>query len=702
MTDHPRSRPHPSPLVLSLIAGMVAAPLCGQDVEFAGVVKTQYYLQFDAKLLSLPDEEALDGAGDLPAPFFFEAFVESADTDILESASVTPPGGSELPLPVDPDSTNEWRLRAERQSFPELNAEFPPGAYELSTVGDNDGAKSVSVTLSADDYLGATTFTVFEAAQAIDPASDFTFAWDSIPGATADDLVFLILEDERGDEVFESPDIGEPGALDGLSTSAMVPSEALAPGTRYFARLETYRIVDVNESYAPGVESLAGYGKVLLMPAATTGVADSDAPLLESVSPYDQESDVALDATVVFGFNEAMDPAVDPEQAIAWTGIADPSDFSYRWSPDGRTLFCLLDGGLPASTAVGWELNPDGSSAKLADLAGNPLFAGVAGGFETGTSAGNAGPDVERFEIGKARSYRQEADGAPTAGHFLAGFFADPTGAGRLSSIDLEIPGRGLATDVGELGGDFWEIEGTATFAEQADLDRIFPNGSYTVSFHTLRDGDRSVTLETGADDYPNAPTMLDFAATQAVDPDQALVLQWQPMAGGTASDSIELFIGNDDACFFETPPAGEPGALDGTATQVTIPAGSLPPGRTLDCELVFARVADEDDSQYPGVSCRAGFFAITTLDLVTTGEPFEPRIEVQGQGEAALVVVTGERGRSYQVSASDDLSFWQPQWTQFVFGDDDGDFRGSFEFPAFVEGLPTRFYRAEEDSDSP
>ena len=44
--------------------------------------------------------------------------------------------------------------------------------------------------------------------------------------------------------VFETPEVGEPGALDGLSTAALVPAGLLNGGRDYYATLEVFTPVD--------------------------------------------------------------------------------------------------------------------------------------------------------------------------------------------------------------------------------------------------------------------------------------------------------------------------------------------------------------------------------------------------------------------------------------------------------------------------
>ncbi len=554
--------------------------------------------------------------------------------------------------------------------------------------------------LSGDTYAGVPRFTNFVAAQSIDAASDFTFQWEAIPGGAAGDLVILLIDEEFGSNVFESPDLGETGALDGLSTSFTVPGGTLDPGAEYNVVLEIFKPVDSNEDYAPGVPAVSAYGKITLMRTRTAGpTGDSTPPNLVRSVPFDFQGEVSLNSILTFVFDEAMDTAVAAGQAITWSGVADPAQFAYSWSPDRKSLFCNYTPGLPASSTGEWALNPAGSAAKLRDAAGNNIPAGRSGQFETSATSNLGEPDVVSFEFGKGRAFFQDGPTPVDLESYFAEFFVELSGTSTISSVDLGFPGGAVAANLGRHVFDNTEIEGESDFAEKADLDRIFPNGNYVFTMHTAHDGDQSVTLAIGPDSYPNAPTIQNFSTTQAIDGSQTFTLEWAAMAGGTAADFIEVILERNGACYFETPGPGEPGALDGTATSVTIPAGSLPPGRSIEGELVFAKVADTDGTTYPGVTGRAVFASITEFEVQTIGDPFQPQLQIRHDGAQATVTVTGEIGRQYELRVSQDLDNldpWTPVWSGFLFGDCEG-YKRSFEFFDNVSGVPERFYQARE-----
>lgn len=683
----PRATRH---VVAASFLALSAASLPGQDVEFIAITKAQNFVQHGSHTVGLLDPDDLGGD---EFPFVFDAFADTPDPGLLQGATLSLPGGGDVALEPDFDD-GSWGRVDSFENFALMQGSYPAGSYQLELMTTNDGTRTVELALPETGYLGITNFTVFPEAQMIDPSRDFTVRWNPIPGGNGDDVVILELFGEFG-VFFSSPDLGEPGQLTGRSTEFTIPAGTLESGQEYTAGLLMFHPVDEDDSY-PGVFTVSALGKSLSMPLRTTGGTDFDPPGLEFSAPFPGEIGVETNSQVVFTFSEPMDSGVDPSGAITWTGLPNPSLMNYTWSADGHRLFCSYGPGLPTDTTVQWMLNPAGASTRLRDEAGNELAGGISSDFSTSETSNTGEPDVLLAQLGKLKSFRQDGPTAVDQHAYFAGFFAELSGIGTVTRLDLDIPGRGVETNVGEYYFDFRELESEVSFAEADDLDRIFPPGEYELVFQTAHDGEQTMRLAIGAGNYPNAPTVLDFAATQAIDGSKPFTVRWDPMTGGTSADFIELFIEGELACYFETPFAGEPGALDGTATSVTIPAGYLPPGRTLECELAFVRVTDSDETSYPGAAGFAGFVSATEFEIRTIGEPMRPQVTVEHGGNQAMVTVTGEVGFLYELRASDDLQNWTPVWTDFIGGECEG-FLGSFDFFEDALGAPQRFYQVQQ-----
>lgn len=678
----------------SLLFGL-SLSLMSQDVEFIDIIKEQQYEQSGEHIVSLLDE---DGDNVFQAPFFSEICVETPDTSQITSIIVTPPGRPSIQLTENEDSDGFEALGG-YGSLGEINDGFPNGDYLFNLFTVNDGSKSVTLTLTGDNYPSITKFTGYAANKSINAASAKTFNWNAISDGLASDWVFFEIEDENGNTVFETPDPGESGALTGLSTSATISAGLLNAGTTYTAYLFVIRPVDLNEDYAVGVTAVAAYGKSLEMEIRTTGNSgESVAPRLGNIAPDRGVSNVELNSIVTFVFDEAMDTSVDESQAITWTGVANPAQFQYSWSPDGLRLFCNYVPGLPASATIAWQLNPTGSATKLQDIEGNELATGQSGDFTTKGTSNLGVPDVARAEFIKGRFYEQSGADSTTLIDQFMDFYVTLSGVSTVSSVDLLTPGLGSSTNIGEFEYDHLYIDGEALFAEQADLDLIFPNGTYNLTMHTVHDGDKTVALNMNSSAYPNAPVVQNFAATQVWDSTQPLTVTWNAMSGGTNADNISVYIESDNACFFETPEIGIAGALDGTATSVTIPANTLPPGRTMELEIAFIKVLTNDTTQYPGVISASGIASVTGAEIQTIGDPLKPIINIALGGAAPNLTITGEQGLIYEVSTSPDLKTWtQDRWV-WLNGDDCEGFLGSGEFfDHGGAGQTSRFYRLRQ-----
>jgi hypothetical protein len=99
---------------------------------------------------------------------------------------------------------------------------------------------------------------------------------------------------------------------------------------------------------------------------------------------------------------------------------------------------------------------------------------------------------------------------------------------------------------------------------------------------------------------------------------------------------------------------------LNGTATTVLIPAGTLSPGTTYQGRLLFAK-ANLDTTSYPGALGIAGYFKETRLTVRTTGTVPAPVITNPTRlpsGQFQLSVI-GEAGRTYRIDATSDFATW-------------------------------------------
>ena len=126
--------------------------------------------------------------------------------------------------------------------------------------------------------------------------------------------------------------------------------------------------------------------------------------------------------------------------------------------------------------------------------------------------------------------------------------------------------------------------------------------------------GNSNFDVPLAPDDYPPAPKIANFEAAQHIDAAQDFTLRWVAFTGeGERTAWLELM----DLTTFEV--AFDPGPLDGDATSVVIPAGTLVEGRDYQATLAFTRYTHMGLDAVPFTY--AGFEAYNLVPLRTGGD---------------------------------------------------------------------------------
>ncbi len=235
-------------------------------------------------------------------------------------------------------------------------------------------------------------------------------------------------------------------------------------------------------------------------------------------------------------------------------------------------------------------------------------------------------PDVNQMGIAKGRTLTQSSAAAPVPDALPYTFqaFADVQN-GAVTGGTLKLPG-GTAQPLG-LDSENPGLE--SVYATLAALDAAYPPGNYTLTINTVHDGVRTAPLALPASVFPGAPQVSNFAAAQDVDADAAFTLQWGAFPGGTVTDFIQVQVNTADYnTVFQTGQPGEAGALDGTATSVTIPVQTLQPGQHYIVSILFARFASAPSGYGAAFS---GFFSSTSASLVTRNPSTAPDVKRLG-----------------------------------------------------------------------
>ena len=679
------------------------------DANFIAVVKTQSFAQFNAIVPALIDDDDDDGR----EPISFEVFVQGTSTGAINSGSFSGPG-SVASGSLGQDG-QRWFFEQFFDKKPQLDAAFPSsGDYVVSLEGENDGSQSVTLSFAADDYPNIPFITNFEALQALDASVAITLEWNPFQGGTVDDHISFYINRENSSEggtVYEAPNPGQPGALDGTSTSLTLPPGTLEPGSDYTVQIGFYRIGTPDTSY---VDAVPAFGKRTRFPIETVAVTDEQEPSLRESSPSHDTNDVTDNSVIMFRFDEPMNQDVDFSQAINWTGV-DPAKFSYSWSSSGKRLFCDYADSLPLATTIGWTLNPVAGSSgppatRLEDVTGNPLRnAPRSGEFSTASTSSAAQPDVDWYYLIKARYFNQDSSSTIAGEDYNVHVGFGLNGLNTAFPVELTVPGASSSVEMDGRGGGSGQDE-SASYVEKSDLDDFLANGSYTFGFDSFNDTPREVTLELTPESYPDPPFIQDYAALQEIDSTNDLTISWNALSSPGSDDYIVVFVSNsEDREVFFTPLLGQSGdvisePLPAIATSVVIPAGILPPGRSLQLNVAFVSVSDKDTVSYPGATGSAGFATITSMGIETGGDAIAPGMDMllmTGSGQMQFRV-SGEAGITYTVESSDDLINWTTESSQSADSEGGSGLTGYFSYTAQGNSdAPYRFYRAREGNGS-
>ena len=252
-----------SPNRFLLLAGLVAllgAPcLKAADVREFDLLKGQTFFQTGT---GTPVPSG-------PSNFVMQSFGDAQTMGALTNMTFTKPNAQVVSLSADGNSS--FAFEQSFASMTELNTAFPSGSYTVTMKTVNDGTKAVALSLTGDLYPDTPHVSNFSAAQAVIPSQAFTLTWDAWVGGTAQDIVQVRIMDSGMQDVVSSPEMGQPGALTGLSTSFLIPARKLRPGQTYGVELLFGRASEFNTSSYAGATGLAAYFKRVQFQLVTTG-----------------------------------------------------------------------------------------------------------------------------------------------------------------------------------------------------------------------------------------------------------------------------------------------------------------------------------------------------------------------------------------------------------------------------------------------
>ncbi len=244
----------------SFTTGGEACDPDGIPDDYGGVTltKTSTYLQTSDAAPVLKSDE-------LP---FFGAFIDSPAVNTVTAATLTGPGNVDIPLDGDFGSFFAFD---EASTETTLEAAHPSGTYSFSITREVVGPAQFQMQMPAlTAYPPVPRISNFAAAQAIDPAQDFTLNFNALTGASGSDFIGIEIVDVNNPVLF-APDLCIPLPLPNTATSFVIPADTLQTGKTYTLRLIFARTFYASTTAPPDFASFGSLQRQTVMTIATSG-----------------------------------------------------------------------------------------------------------------------------------------------------------------------------------------------------------------------------------------------------------------------------------------------------------------------------------------------------------------------------------------------------------------------------------------------
>jgi len=260
------------------------------------------------------------------------------------------------------------------------------------------------------------------------------------------------------------------------------------------------------------------------------------------------------------------------------------------------------------------------------------LALGVGLTIASGCPAGRAAEaaDINLIALYKRQVFVQSDSGppAPRCSPYRVDAIVGLTGSNSITAAAVASPnGSQTALTVSEQREYLprsWVSWTSGGFSNQEAMEAAWPNGKYTFFIFGATGRLVAPGLTLAGDAYPtNAPHIQNFVEAQAVDSAKDFTLRWDLLEGGTTNDLVFVTVRNaaEQVAVFSTSFLTVEGGLDGTATSIVIPAGTLAAGEDYDVYVRFDKVL-ERTQDIPGVAGLASYACGTHFNLKTSPAP--------------------------------------------------------------------------------
>ena len=307
-------------------------------------------------------------------------------------------------------------------------------------------------------------------------------------------------------------------------------------------------------------------------------------PTIVSVVPASGTTGVSPTNPVVITFSAPMNTNLTT--ATFYTSITASNTYYYTntvsWNASSNVLTSTPMPAFLSSAFVIWSVSGRG-------LSGTALSGTKMGHFTTASTnlSGTGTNAVTTFLVGRGNIYDQTSTAQPTLDPVEPYVFLASTSLAsnrNANSITVTLPNAAVSNLVqNAIAPEDWNFGVLNT--NSAVLETNFPPGTYTFTVNTTASNQTFGVTFPASLVQPPAPHVANYAACQSVDPAKPFTLQWDAFSGGASTDYIIAAV----ATVWQSPNPGVSNFLNGTATSVTIPAGTLAPGKTYTASVGFS-----------------------------------------------------------------------------------------------------------------
>jgi len=326
-----------------------------------------------------------------------------------------------------------------------------------------------------------------------------------------------------------------------------------------------------------------------------------------TVDPFSGATGIAVNREVIFAFDDVMDESATQVSFFSTTDPLNPLPVNAAWTFGYTRLTCTPAPSWPPGAMIAWSLNG-------VNIIGDATVSEF-GFFQTvgGTLPGYGTNAITDFAVQVVHFYGQASSTGPVLDPDLGYTFGASTALASnrtATAISVALP----TSQTMPLSQNPMALELYYAYDHSTDLTTFntsYPGGNYTFTV-TAPTSNQVVTLNLPAPTLqPGTASVDNYDEAQSVNPNLPFSLRWSLSPASPQADFTSVEIGP-----FKTPDPGEPGALNGAARSVVIPAGTFALNTNYDATITLYRGTFATNASYGSAAFRA---TSTSFDLKTT-----------------------------------------------------------------------------------